>query len=90
MMKNILKRQMPANKNMQPNPRVSVKYGRNFVVINASDHISAIQNDIPNSFNLSGIISEMIKNGSGKMAHDAIKMATENATNGIQLNVSKL
>lgn len=50
--------------------------------------MSAIQNDIPNSFNCSGVISEMIRNGSGKMAHDAIKIARPNETNGIQLNAS--
>lgn len=69
-------------------PSVLIKNGRNFVVVNARNHMSAIQNDIPNSFNLPGITSEIIRNGSGKMAHEAEKIASENDANGIQLNVS--
>lgn len=70
------------------NPSVLIKNGRNFVVVNARNHMRAIQNDIPNSFNFSDNNSEMTKNGSGKMAHEAIKIAKENDANGIQLNVS--
>lgn len=81
--------QKPENKNILPeNPNVSVKNGRNFVVVNASNHMSVIQNDIPNSFSLSGKISEITRNGSDKMAHDAIKIASEKLANGIQLNAS--
>lgn len=82
-------RQIPENINMLlEKPSVLIKNGRNFVVVNARNHMSAIQNDIPNSFNLPGITSEIIRNGSGKMAHEAEKIASENDANGIQLNVS--
>lgn len=82
-------RQTPENRNMLPwNSSVSIKSGRNFVVVNARNHINVIQNDIPKFFNCSGITSEMIKNGSGKMAHDAIKMAKPNEASGMKLNDS--
>lgn len=88
-MKTMLMIQMPANTNILPsNPSASTTYGRNFVVANASSHMSAIQNVIPNSFNFSGIISEMTTNGSGKMAHEAINITNEKLANAIQLNDS--
>lgn len=47
-----------------------------------------MQNDAPKSFNFSGIISEMTKNGRDKTAQLAMKITNEKLTIGIQLTIS--
>lgn len=58
------------------------------MTINANNHNSVMQNDMPNSFKCLGITSDMTKNGNVKMAHDAMNITKPNEINGIQLNVS--
>lgn len=47
-----------------------------------------MQKDTPKSFNLSGITSDMTKNGKVRIAQAAMKMTNEKLTKGIQLNAS--
>lgn len=70
------------------NPSVLIKNGKHFMTMNANDHKSVMQNDMPNSFKCSGSSSEITKNGNVKTAHDAMNITNENDTKGIKLNDS--
>lgn len=77
-------RQTPENRNIDAcNPIDSIKFGRNFKIINEHNDKSAMQNDTPNSFKFCGIISPIKMYGSVLMPIAAKKMIVEKATIGI-------
>lgn len=82
-------RHTPANKNIAPwKPSVAVKSGKYFITKKEDDQSSAMQNDVPNSFNCTGITSLTTRNGRFRTAKFAIKITNEKLATGIQLKVS--
>lgn len=79
-------RQTPANKNILPwKFSTSMRSGRYLSIINTVAHKTAIESDTPKSFNLSGITSEMMTNGSDSSAHDEMNTQNEKLASGTQL-----
>lgn len=66
----------------------SIMSGKYFTTINESVHKRPMHNDTFRSFTLSGINSDMTKNGRFNIAKDAIKMIKLKEATGIQLNAS--
>lgn len=70
------------------NPIASIISGKYFTTINESVHKSPMHNETFTSLTLSGINSDMTKNGRFNIAIDAIKIIKLNDATGIQLNAS--
>lgn len=69
-------------------PNVSSIIGKYFITINAVIHIINVQNVMPKSFSLSGMISVITRYGKLNTASDTTNMVNEILTTGIKLNAS--